>query len=251
MAVTVTALAIAPVKGMRLAPADRLELGPSGAVGDRAFLVVDDEDRLLLTTRTPALLEIVARWDGERLSLTFPDGREVAAIPEPGRPGATANYEGRAIAGRIVEGELADAISGHLNRPVRLLARDTDQRGADDAPVTLMSSASLAALAPALAGEVPDARRFRMTITIDGVNAWEEHGWSGRRLQAGDAVLRVLEPVPRCAVTTRDPDTGRRDVPTLKALAELRGKRDVTFGVWCEVLAPGTVRVGDAVVPAL
>jgi uncharacterized protein YcbX len=90
-----------------------------------------------------------------------------------------------------------------------------------------------------------------MTITIDGVNAWEEHGWSGRRLQAGDAVLRVLEPVPRCAVTTRDPDTGRRDVPTLKALAELRGKRDVTFGVWCEVLAPGTVRVGDAVVPAL
>jgi hypothetical protein len=33
----------------------------------------------------------------------------------------------------------------------------------------------------------------------------------------------------------------------LKALAALRGKRDVTFGVWCEVVAPGSVRVGDAV----
>jgi uncharacterized protein YcbX len=69
----------------------------------------------------------------------------------------------------------------------------------------------------------------------------------GRELAAGDAVLRVTEPVPRCVVTTRHPDSGRRDAPTLKRLAELRGKRDVTFGVWCEVVAPGRVRVGDQV----
>ena len=245
--VTVTALATAPVKGMRLAAAQRLELGPAGADGDRAFLVVDDENRLLLTTRTPALLQVVPRWDGATLSLTFPDGREVAAIPEPGRPATTANYEGRPIAGRLIEGDLAAALSDHLGRPVRLLARDPGERGADDAPVTLMSEASLAALAPALDGDVPDPRRFRMTIAIDGVEAWEEHGWAGRQVAAGDAVLRVTEPVPRCAVTTRDPDSGRRDVPTLKALAQLRGKDDVTFGVWCEVVSPGPIRVGDVV----
>ena len=239
--VTVTALAFAPVKGMRLAAADRLDLGPTGAAGDRAFLVVDDEDRLLLSTRTPALLEVAARWDGGTLTLTFPDGRAVAAVPEPGRPVTTANYEGRPIAGRLVAGELAAALSEHLGRPVRLLARDPGERGADDAPVTLMSEASLAALG------VPDPRRFRMTITIDGVGPWEEHGWGGRELAAGDAVLRVTDPVPRCAVTTRDPESGRRDMPTLKALAELRGKDDVRFGVWCEVVAPGRVRVGDVV----
>jgi uncharacterized protein len=238
---TVTSLAIAPVKGMRLAAADQLDLGPDGPAGDRAFLVVDEDDRLLLTTRTPALLGVAPRWDGAALSLTFPDGREVAAVPEPGRPATTANYEGRPIAGRLVEGDLAAALSEHLGRRVRLLARDPAQRGADDAPVTLMSEASLSALG------IPDARRFRMTIRIDGVGAWEEHGWGGRELTAGDAVLRVTEPVPRCAVTTRDPDSGRRDHPTLKALAELRGKRDVTFGVWCEVVAPGAVRVGDLV----
>jgi uncharacterized protein len=130
---------------------------------------------------------------------------------------------------------------------VRLLARDPSERGADDAPVTLMSEASLDALAPALDGAVPDPRRFRMTITIDGVGAWEEHGWGGRELAVGAAVLRVTEPVPRCVVTTRDPDSGRRDMPMLKALAEVRGKRDVTFGVWCEVVASARVRVGDAV----
>jgi uncharacterized protein YcbX len=243
----VTQLAVAPVKGLRVAAVDELDIGPAGPVGDRAFLVIDADNALLLTTRTPALLQVAARWDDGVLALTFPDGRAVAAVPEPGERGETANYEGRRIAGRLVEGELAEALSEHLQRPVRLLARDAADRGADDAPVTLMSCASLEALAPALEGVVPDARRFRMTITVDGVGAWEEHGWGGRELAVGAAVLRVTEPVPRCVVTTRDPERGHRDVPTLKALAALRGKDDVTFGVWCEVVAPGRVRVGDTV----
>ena len=247
MPATVTELAIAPVKGLRVAAMDEVEIGPTGAVGDRAFLVVDADASLLLTARTPALLQVAAHWEDDVLALTFPDGRAVAAVPEPGARAETANYEGRRIAGRLVDGELSEALSEHLQRPVRLLARDATDQGADDAPVTLMSCASLAALAPALDGVVPDARRFRMTITIDGVDAWEEHQWGGRELAVGDAVLRVTEPVPRCVVTTRDPERGRRDVPTLKALAELRGKDDVTFGVWCEVAAPGRVRVGDTV----
>ncbi len=237
----VTALAIAPVKGCRLAAVGEVELTVQGPAGDRAFLVVGADGGLLLSTRTPKLLQVEPRWDGDALALRFPDGAEVAAVPEPGAPATTATYDGRPVHGRLVDGPLAEALSGHLGKPVRLLARDPGQLGADDAPVTLMSQASLDALA------VPDPRRFRMTVTVDGVDAWEEHGWAGREVAAGGAVLRVRDPVPRCVVTTRDPDTGRRDAPTLKRLAELRGKRDVTFGVWCDVVAPGRVRVGDAV----
>jgi uncharacterized protein YcbX len=243
----VTELRIAPVKGMQVNGVEAIELGPTGARGDRTFLVVDGDDGLLLTTRTPRLLQIAPRWDGATLALTFPDGTEVAAAPEPGRAATTANYEGRPIRGRIVAGELADAVSDHLGRPVRLLMRDDGERGADDAPVTLMSGATLAALAPALGGAVPDARRFRMTIAIDGTEAWEEHGWGGREIAVGAARLRGVEPVPRCAVTTRDPERGATDAPVLRALATLRGKRDVTFGIWCDVVAPGRVRVGDPV----
>jgi uncharacterized protein len=118
---------------------------------------------------------------------------------------------------------------------------DAGERGADDAPVTLMSTASLDALA------VPDARRFRMTIAIEGAQAWEEHGWTGREIAVGAAVLRGADPVGRCVVTTRDPETGRTDAPTLKALAALRGKDDVTFGIWCDVMVPGPIRLGDEV----
>jgi uncharacterized protein YcbX len=247
MSATITELAIAPVKGMRLAAADELQLDPNGARGDRAFCVVDTESRLLLTTRMPGLLQVAPRWDGSVLALRFPDGSEVVEAPAFGPRATTANYEGRPIRGRLVGGALAEAVSSHLGRDVRLLARDDGERLADDAPVTLMSGASLAALAPALDGAVPDARRFRMTIAIDGVGAWEEHGWAGREIEAGEAVLRGIDPVPRCVVTTRDPDDGRTDLPVLAALARLRGKRDVTFGLWCAVVRPGRVRVGDAV----
>jgi uncharacterized protein len=247
MAIVVSALSLAPVKGMRVSAVDEVRLEAAGPLGDRAFLVVDGDGALLITTRTPALLSVAAAYDGERLALRFPDGSEVADAVEPAERATTRLYDGREVAGRLVDGALADALSEHLGRRVRLLAREPAQTGADDAPVTLMSSASLRALAPALGGTVPDGRRFRMTLTVDGVEAWEEHGWNGRELAAGDAALRVVEPVPRCVVTTRSPDDGRRDAPVLKALAQLRGKADVTFGVWCEVTRPGAVRRGDAV----
>jgi uncharacterized protein YcbX len=247
MNATVTQLSLAPVKGMRVVAAERLELDATGARGDRAFCVVDPEHALLLTTRTPLLLQVLPHWDGSVLELRFPDGSVVSEQPAYGVRTRTANYAGRPISGRIVGGALADAVSEHLGRRVALFARDDGERLADDAPVTLMSDASLAALAPALGGAVPDARRFRMTIAVDGVAAWEEHGWGGREIAAGGALLRGREPVPRCVVTTRDPEAGTTDAPVLAALARLRGKRDVTFGLWCEVLRPGAVSVGDAV----
>lgn len=248
MSATVTQLAIAPVKGMRLVTVDALELGPTGARGDRAFLVVDpDTHALALTTRTPKLVQITPHFDpvSRVLTLDLPGGETVSATVEPGLPARTANYAGRPIEGRLVAGPLAEAVSAHLGRRVLLLERGPAERGADDAPVTLMSAASLAALAPELAGTVPDGRRFRMTIAIDGVGAWEEHGWGGRELVVGEARLRGVDPVSRCVVTTRDPDDGRRDAQVLEALAILRGKRDVTFGLWCDVVVPGRVRVGD------
>jgi uncharacterized protein len=247
MTATVTRLSIAPVKGMRLVAAEELELGASGACGDRAFCVVDEERSLLMTTRTPGLLQVAPRWDGQVLALRFPDGSEVAEAPRYGARATTANYEGREVQGRLVGGDLADAVSTHLGRRVQLLARDDGERLVDDAPVTLMSEASLAALAPALDGNVPDARRFRMTIAIAGVDEWQEHGWPGREIAVGAALLRGVDPVPRCVVTTRDPENGRTDAPVLAALAHLRGKGDVTFGLRCEVVAPGRVRLGDPV----
>ncbi len=50
-----------------------------------------------------------------------------------------------------------------------------------------------------------------MTITMTGTDAWAEHGWGGQEVSIGEAILRVLAPVPRCVVTTRNPDSGATD----------------------------------------
>ena len=165
--------------------------------------------------------------------MRFPDGCVVQGVPEAGAAAVTRNYEGREIPGWLVPGPLSAALSGYLGRKVHLFKRAPDQLGADDHPVTLMSEASLQALAAEFSGTTPDPRRFRMTISVTGADAWAEHSWSGQ-VAIGDIALRAIAPVPRCSVTTHNPESGATDVRILHALARLRGKRDITFGIWCD-----------------
>jgi uncharacterized protein len=247
---TVGALHVAPVKGLRVVEADAVDVRASGPVGDREFHLREADGTIASTLRNARLLQVVAAWDpeGGELALAFPDGTRVAGPVRPGAAVTTAFWDRRPVAGRVVEGPFAAALSAHAGREVQLVVRDERESGGDVQPMSLMSSASLRALGAALGGAV-DGRRFRMTITIDGTQAWEEHGWVGRDVRVGDAVLRVDSLCERCVVTTRDPESGRTDAPVLKAIAGLRGKDDVTFGVWCDVVATGRVRVGDAVEP--
>src|SRR5215472_5364939 len=247
--VTVSQLAIAPVKGMRLQRTSEIPLGQHGITGDREFLVIGEDGKLVLTSRIPALLRIEPAWDRERdvLALRFPDGTVVQDTPEPGASASTRMYDGREIPGWIIPGPLSAALSGYLGQQVHLFKREPEHIGHDDQPVTLMSEASLHALAPEFSGAAPDPRRFRMTITITGTDAWAEHGWGGQEVAIGEAILRVIAPVPRCVVTTRNPDSGATDARVLHALARLRGKNDVTFGVWCDIVRPGRIHIGDLV----
>ena len=90
-----------------------------------------------------------------------------------------------------------------------------------------------------------------MTIGVDGVEPHAEDGWIGERLRVGGALLVVRENVGRCAITTLDPDSGVRDLDTLGVIAAYRGDvptgEPLPFGMWCEVVEPGPVAVGDPV----
>ena len=117
-------------------------------------------------------------------------------------------------------------------------------------PLTIVSSASVARLAREAGLESLDSRRFRSLFELDGCRAHEEDEWQGRRLRAGEALIEVGEPVIRCAVTTRDPDTGQRDLDTLALIAGYRGQGEdgeIFFARYGRVVEPGLVRVGDEV----
>lgn len=267
-AIRVTALGTTPVKGLRIAGRERISLERSGARGDRRFYLIDDRARMINGKRSGALNEVVARLDpepsaegsagvageraaGETLTLTFPDGRSVSEEIELGETIETTFFS-RPRAARLVRGELSRALSEHAGEALRLVrAADGSpaiDRGADGA-VSLISRASLARLADVAGVERVDARRFRMTVEIDGVAAFAEDEWLGEELTVGAARVRVRGHVGRCIVTSRHPESGVVDLPTLDLLRSFRAdaatSEPLAFGVYGEVLQAGTIAVGD------
>jgi uncharacterized protein YcbX len=208
--------------------------------------------------RLGALASVVAEHDAAAgtLSLRFADGREVAGAVALGAP-EPVRFHGLTLAARPVAGPFSAALSAHAGARVRLVAA-SDRSGVDrgrDGAVTLLSEGSLERLRAESGADAPvDARRFRMTLGIEGVEPHAEDGWIGSEVRVGEARVHVSGNVGRCAVTTRDADTGEVDLPTLKLLQAYRGEAETTeplpFGVHARVVEPGRVRVGDAVVPA-
>ncbi len=254
MVATVSALATTPVKGLRVVAAASVEIGPAGAAGDRRFYLVDERGWMVNGKRIGELQTVRADYEpGERaLSLTFPGGEVVDGTVELGAEIDT-RFFSRPARARPLLGPWAAALSEQLGSPLRIVegvGRAGVDRGRAGA-VSLISSASLEGLAQVAATERVDARRFRMLVEIDGVGAHEEDEWLGERVRIGAVLVRMGGHVGRCLTTSRDPDSGVVDLPTLDLLRSYRGGLDTTeplsFGVYGEVLEPGTVALGDAV----
>ena len=247
----VSGLATTAIKGTRLENVDEITLTPRGACGNREFFVIDERDRMRNGKQLGALQTVVTSFRAPELALVFPDGQGVSGAVELGEA-VQARFYSRTVQGRLVLGPWSGALSAHVGQPVRLVwdggAVDRGARGG----ASLISRASLARLAAEAGEDELDGRRFRMLIEIDGVRAHEEDAWVGRTAAIGEARIRWRGHVGRCLVTSRNPETGEIDLPTLDLLREYRGGADTTetlpFGIYGEVVRPGAIKVGD---PAL
>ncbi len=241
--VTVSRLQIAPVKGLSVVECDSLHLDSTGVAEDRLLYLLAADGSVATLRQHPRLAAVRPSLDlaAATLCLTFPDGSRLSGgLDDVGEP-VTATLYGRTRPGRVLGGDLAEAVSAYAGAPLRLVLHDHPGLGWDEGPVTLISRASMAAVAPG--DDQSRARRFRMLVEVDGPTAYTEEAWVGRRVRVGSAVLAVDAPLGRCLVIDRSPDHGRADWSGLKDLVRVRG--DVGLGVIADVVAPGTVRVGD------
>ena len=232
---------------------DAVLIGPHGVAENRRFYLVDERGRLYSGSRHGPLVQVAPSYEPEHewLSLRFPDETEVEGNVETGEEIAVGFWGERVVRGELVRGPWSEALSAYAGKPLRLV-RAQGPPAFDVHPVTLVSDGSLAALAANGGRDSVDGRRFRMLIDVAGCEPHEEDTWIGRRVRVGEAVLRIPGPVPRCVVTTQDPDTGVRDFDTLRTIKAYRGARDgkkLDFGVYGDVEQPGRVRVGDTVDP--
>jgi MOSC domain-containing protein len=255
MPATVTRISVTPVKGLALHHPDAVELTAGGVPGDRTFFLVDAGGHMVSATRLGALVSVRAEHDVDAgtLSLAFADGGVVSAPVEADEP-VPVRFYGRPLDARPLRGPFSAALSELVGHPVQLMLRPPTRPGVDRGArgaATLISSASLRALAAQAGVEEVDPRRFRMTFQIDGLEPHAEDEWVGHEVTIGDARLRVSGHVGRCALTTRNPETGAVDLPTLHVLYAYRGHVQSTeplpFGVAAAVVQPGRVRLGDVV----
>jgi len=97
----------------------------------------------------------------------------------------------------------------------------------------------------ALVGEALDPLRWRPNVFVRAMPEFvrREPELVGATLRAGTVVLRVVATIKRCVTPTYDVATGASSPLVLEAVA---AQRDNVVGIYCEVVTPGELAVGDA-----
>jgi uncharacterized protein YcbX len=242
---------IAPVRSLGLEHPDAIDLTDRGVLEDRRFFLADDRNRLVDKLVIPTLSQITTHTDPDatHLRMTFPDGTIVEDEVRPTDPIEIAIH-GRTGIGHVVEGPWGPPLSAFAGRPITLVRCDRPGGTRTGNAVSLVGDGSLSELARRANVDAVDARRFRMLIELDGTDPHEEDTWIGTRIALGTAELLITKPDARCAMPTQNPDTGERDLDTLRTIISYRGLREgkhADFGVLGEVTVPGRIELGDEV----
>ena len=244
-----------PVKSMQGEQVDDVSVDARGLCGDRAYAVLDAETGLVASAKHPgrwgALIRCRAAYverprAGEPpppVRITLPDGAAVVRSDDPRVDAVLTRALGRAVrlttvapVGARREADRTPAEDGAttiVREEPLALAAPADSFF-DVAPVHLLTTATLAELARRAPASRFDVRRFRpnLVVATEDVGAIETR-WIGRTLRIeADVRLAVVDPSPRCVVTTLAQGDLPRDPAVLRALA--RGDT-----VASHTLAPG------------
>ena len=253
---TLSGLFIYPVKSLRGCGVTTARVDALGFVGDRRFLVIDENGRFLTQRALPRMALIDTALTPDTLILSAAGG-SAGAVRVARAADASAPL--RSVVVWKSEGLLAedcgDAAAAWLSdflatkcRLVRagekyfrpILKPDVAGPGdivsfADAYPFLAISEASLADLNDRLAARGEDAlpmNRFRPNLVISGCPAFAEDTWA--RIRVGEVVFRAGGPCARCAITTTDQATAERGKEPLRTLATYRrdvaDPTDVNFG---------------------
>lgn len=216
-------------------PGDRLfaiENGPSGF--DPAEPVHQPKIKYLMLMRNESLARLRTRYDDQSGDLVIGhDGAEtrVATETEAGRENLTAFFQAFMPDELRGEPRLLTAPQGY---------RFTDSRSGF---VSIINLASVADLESRL-GVPVDPLRFRGNVMVEELPAWAELDLADRELVAPSGLrLQVIKRIERCAATNVDPVTGIRDLQIPKAL--MKGYGHVDCGIYCRVIAGGTLGEGE------
>lgn len=262
MSVCIEALWLYPIKGCRGFSVPSATLAPTGlevnGIGDREWLVVDDDREFLSQRELPKMALIETRLTSDSLRLRAPGMLQLDVPFETEGEVVSVRVWNDTVAA-VTQGALVDAwFSQFLGLRCSLVRFDPEgerlsnrnytgaaaaaYKFADAFSLLVCSSASLADLNARLGGQGQPAitiERFRPNIVLDGVEAFDED-YIDQLAIGSDARLQVAKPCVRCSVPNVDPKSGQVGLEPGATLAAYRNRVDaggVTFGVNAIVIA--------------
>ncbi|MGI5245204.1 MOSC domain-containing protein [Dactylosporangium sp. CA-139066] len=258
-------LATYPIKSCYRTETERAEVEPWGLAGDRRWIVVDEQSKLITQRDCPPMGRIRPRYTESGLVLEAA-GMNPLDVPFPTGGLADIRHFHRWIAATFAGDVVAQWISRVIERPARLFYLDDPTRRpvepdfakpddrvsfADGFPLLLTNEGSLRAVNDWLVedGDEPIAMtRFRPNVVVAGAPAWAEDDWIGRRIAIGDVTFRAPKPCDRCVLTTIDPETGEKGRQPLRVLGKHRRfPEGLLFGINLIPDVRGEIAIGDEI----
>ncbi len=210
-----------------------IENGPSGF--DPAAPAYFPKIRFLMLMRNERLAALRTDYDEASHTLTIGhEGREAAR-------GDLRTPEGRLA----IEAFFRRFMPKDLRGPPKVLSGGSHSfSDVAKKVISIINLASVTAVENA-AGAPVNPLRFRGNVYIAGWPAWHEFDLLDKEITIGNARLKVIKRIQRCAATEVDPDTGVRDVPVPRTLMDNFGHADC--GIYAEVIAGGEIAIGDRI----
>ncbi len=256
----VVALYRYPVKGFTPETCETLTVLDEGRIaGDRvlAFRLANSgapdsawrkKQECVVLMNTPGLARLEVRFDHAAWRLRI--SRDGAVLEEAALDGDGRRRLAAALADYVLKLD-ENPLTGHPERlPLELIGDGAAPRYQDNegGQATLHSRESLAAVAAATGDPGLSEARFRSNIAIEGVAAWEEQDWMGRKVRVGQVEFEVARQKVRCLATHANPRTGERDIRVMPILMKAFAQKEPTFAIGMVTRGDGgTIRLGDEV----
>lgn len=217
-------------------PADRryaIENGPSGFdPADPKWMV---KAYFLMLMRDEWLAALHSHFDDATNVLTIRRNGTIVA------QGNLETAEGRAA----IEQFFADSYAGSIKGPPKILS--SEGHSFSDVARKVVSIINLGSLQAieSIVGRPVHPLRFRANLYVSGWPAWHEFDLLDQTLAIGETRLKVVKRITRCAAVNVDPESAARDLSIPQALMQKLGHNEC--GVYAEVIAGGTIAVGDTI----
>ena len=232
---TLDQIVVYPIKSAAGIPLTEVELGTTGPVLDRRWMLVDKDGQFLSQRRIATMALLTPRFEGAALTVEAPGLAPLTISTWQGegewipvrlwrdhlRLPAPSQYYDEWFSTALRETCRLVHLPSSVLRPVEApFDRDPWRVSLADAyPLLVLGQGSVNSLNQKLPQPVK-FDRFRPNFVIGNTQPHEEDNW--KKIRVGAVEIAVVKPCARCSTVLVDQTTGERGLEPLRTLAQYR-----------------------------